>query len=682
MFGFKFRIGSKLAISAGLGVVLVLAMIVNERWLTVERQNSVSAMKTREAVQAAVLQAEISIRRVLVAGRDIRMATNPTELDQSLQKLGEFTEEGGKALDEAAKRATSNESRELLTRSRDLFTRYADAVRETGAIQKELLGYREIQSKRGIEFTEKFNAMMASPAMTTNLDRTDMDKTLQLVRTLDRVDSAFKQARLVFWSYLVRAADELPARIDRNIVDAGKALDEARGLASDPTVKAVVAELIAFVPQFKEVVDKTFQTMTRQAGATRDRADPVRAELEKVLETMKANGVKRAALLDAEMAAKDSWSEISALAVGLLVVATLIGSALFAVFTIARPIRRIGDVLLELAAGNKAVDIPYATRGDEVGDNARAAKTFKDNLLRMEQMEVEQKQVEARAAEGRKADMRKLADEFQSAVGNIIDTVSSASTELEASAATLTKTAETTQQLSTTVAAASEQASANVNSVASASEQMSGSVSEIGRQVKESSKIALEAVQQAQKTDARIAELSQAAGRIGDVVKLITSVAEQTNLLALNATIEAARAGDAGKGFAVVAHEVKALAAQTAKATEEISTQIAGMQAATHDSVVAIKEIGGTIDRMSDIAAAIAATVEEQGAATQEISRNVQQAAQGTAEVAVNITSVNRGASETGSASAQVLTSAQSLASESNHLKLEVEKFLDTVRAA
>jgi methyl-accepting chemotaxis protein len=176
--------------------------------------------------------------------------------------------------------------------------------------------------------------------------------------------------------------------------------------------------------------------------------------------------------------------------------------------------------------------------------------------------------------------------------------------------------------------------------------------------------------------------LSQAAGRIGDVIKLITSVAEQTNLLALNATIEAARAGDAGKGFAVVAHEVKALAAQTAKATDEISAQIAGMQSATHDSVTAIKEIGGTIGRMSDIAAAIATTVEEQGAATQEISRNVQQAAQGTAEVATNITSVNRGASETGSASSQVLSSAQSLSSESNRLKLEVDKFLHTVRAA
>ncbi len=349
---------------------------------------------------------------------------------------------------------------------------------------------------------------------------------------------------------------------------------------------------------------------------------------------------------------------------------------------IANPIRRIGEVLLELANGNKAVDVPYAERGDEVGDNARAAQTFKENLLRIEAMEAEQKETEQRAATQRKADMHKLANEFQAAVGNIGETVSSALTELEAAAGTLTKTAEVTQQLSGSVASASEEASANVQSVATATEEMTSSVNEISRQVQESSNIAREAVKQAQKTDARINELSQAAGRIGDVVKLITSVAEQTNLLALNATIEAARAGEAGRGFAVVAQEVKALAAQTAKATDEIGTQIASMQTATEDSVAAIKEIGGTIGRISEIAATIAAAVEEQGAATQEIARNVQEAAKGTHQVASNITDVNRGAGETGSASAQVLSSAQSLSSESNHLKLEVDKFLATVRAA
>ncbi|MGP0094832.1 MAG: methyl-accepting chemotaxis protein [Xanthobacteraceae bacterium] len=350
--------------------------------------------------------------------------------------------------------------------------------------------------------------------------------------------------------------------------------------------------------------------------------------------------------------------------------------------SIVRPVVGMTTAMGKLAAGDVKAEIPSRDSTDEIGAMAKAVDVFKQNAIERIRLEAEQKEMEGRGAAQRKADMHKLANEFQSAVGNIIETVSSASSELEASASTLTKTAEKTQQLSTTVAAASEEASTNVNSVASASEELAGSVNEIARQVQESSKIAIEAVQQAKKTDARIAELSQAAGRIGDVVKLITSVAEQTNLLALNATIEAARAGEAGRGFAVVAQEVKALAGQTAKATDEIGTQIAGMQTATQDAVAAIKEIGGTIGRISEIAGAIAAAVEEQGAATQEISRNVQQAAHGTTQVASNITDVSRGANETGSASSQVLASAQSLSKESNHLKVEVERFLGTIRAA
>jgi len=231
-------------------------------------------------------------------------------------------------------------------------------------------------------------------------------------------------------------------------------------------------------------------------------------------------------------------------------------------------------VLLELGNGNKQVAVPYVGRGDEIGDAANAANTFKENLIRIEKMEAEQKEAEVRAAAQRKADMHKLADEFQAAVGEIVDTVSSASTELEAAAGTLTKTAEVTQELSGTVASASEEASANVQSVASATEEMTSSVNEISRQVQESARIAGDAVKQAQQTDARINELSQAAGRIGDVVKLITSVAEQTNLLALNAAIEAARAGAAGRGFAVVADEVRQLSNLSRETGRKITEKV------------------------------------------------------------------------------------------------------------
>jgi methyl-accepting chemotaxis protein len=349
---------------------------------------------------------------------------------------------------------------------------------------------------------------------------------------------------------------------------------------------------------------------------------------------------------------------------------------------LSQPIARLKSVMEVLARNDLRVDIPGTERRDELGEMARTVEVFKKNGLEVEHLKAEQQAAEKRAAEQRRADMVKMADSFEGAVGEIIETVSSASTELEASAGTLTKTAERAQQVTTAVAAASEEASTNVQSVASATEEMASSVNEISRQVQESARMASEAVDQARTTTDRVSELSKAATRIGDVVELINTIAGQTNLLALNATIEAARAGEAGRGFAVVASEVKALAEQTAKATGEIGHQISGIQTATQDSVNAIKEISGTIEKLSEISSTIAAAVEEQGAATQEISRNVQQAAQGTQQVSSNITDVQRGASETGSASSQVLSAAQSLSSDSNRLKLEVGKFLNTVRAA
>jgi methyl-accepting chemotaxis protein len=378
-----------------------------------------------------------------------------------------------------------------------------------------------------------------------------------------------------------------------------------------------------------------------------------------------------------------TWASIqrALLIAGLVLLLTLAVSVLVT-RSITRPLHRMTDAMKELASGKLDVEVPGIGRRDEVGEMAKAVEIFKSNAGARLVLEAEQREVESRAVARRKADMQKLADDFEGTIGEIIETVSSASTELEASAGTLTSTADRAQELATTVAAASEEASTNVQSVASATEQMASSVNEISRQVQESARIANEAVDQARSTNDRVGELSKAAARIGDVVELINTIAGQTNLLALNATIEAARAGEAGRGFAVVASEVKALAEQTAKATGEIGQQIAGIQAATQESVGAIKEISGTIEKLSEISSTIAAAVEEQGAATQEISRNVQQAAQGTQQVSSNIVDVQRGAGETGSASSQVLSAAQSLSSDSNRLKLEVGKFLNTVRAA
>jgi methyl-accepting chemotaxis protein len=349
---------------------------------------------------------------------------------------------------------------------------------------------------------------------------------------------------------------------------------------------------------------------------------------------------------------------------------------------ISQPVVKIAGVIKHIAEGSLDVVVPATNRRDEIGIIAKAVQVFKENMVETEKLRAGQVEAAKRAEAEKKATMLTLADEFQAAVGNIVDTVSHSATELEVTANTLMKTAQITQQLSSAVAITSDHASGNVQSVATATEEMSTSVHEIARQTEESRRIASEAVSQVEKTDLRVNELAQAAGRIGEVVKLITAIAAQTNLLALNATIEAARAGAAGKGFAVVAQEVKALASQTAKATEDIGAHISDIQAATKDSVTAIEDIGTTIRKISAIAATIAIQVEEQAVANEEITRNVVQAAQGTAHVAANMTNVSGGAGETETASTQVLNSAQSLSQESTRLKLAVEKFLNTVRAA
>jgi methyl-accepting chemotaxis protein len=347
-----------------------------------------------------------------------------------------------------------------------------------------------------------------------------------------------------------------------------------------------------------------------------------------------------------------------------------------------QPIVKMTEVMKRLAGGELASEIPSLDRKDEVGAMAGAVQVFKENAVRVRAMEAEQTLAAGKAEADRKVAMLEVAEGFEEAVGNVVRMVSSASSEIETAAGSLTRTAETTQELSATVAAASAQSSSNVQSAAAASEEMASSVNEIGRQVQQSQTIAHAAVEQAERTNARISELSQSANRIGEVIKMITAVAEQTNLLALNATIEAARAGDAGRGFAVVASEVKALAAQTAKATEEIAVQVTQMQSATQHSVSAIAEIGSTIAQISEISGAIAAAVEEQGAATQEIARNVQQAAQGATQVTGSMADVNRGAADTGSAAEQVHGLAVSLSAQSSHLSREVESFLHKIRAA
>jgi methyl-accepting chemotaxis protein/CHASE3 domain sensor protein len=421
-----------------------------------------------------------------------------------------------------------------------------------------------------------------------------------------------------------------------------------------------------------KLVDDLVTEMSGSAGAILQGATAMKADL-----------VAEQQRLDSESEATIGQTEhlVLMLAIG----GTLLGVVLALLLGtgISRPMIAMCKAMRELASGNFDVVLPGLGRKDEIGEMAGAVEEFK--IQAVAKAERDAAAGEARSKElaaSRRAELIRFADDFESAVGAIVSNVSASAVQLESAASTLTRTAETTQTLSSQVADVSGQASSDMQSVATATEELSASVEEIGRQVRDSSRIAEAAVVQARETDGRIGKLSHAAQQIGDVVKLITAIADQTNLLALNATIEAARAGDAGRGFAVVASEVKSLASQTAKATDEISSHIAGMQGATAESVAAIKEIGATIGQISRIATSIASAVEQQGAATQEIARSVQSVAQGTQTAATDIGEVNRGAAETGSASEEVLHSAKTLSTESTRLRAELDRFMGNIRAA
>jgi methyl-accepting chemotaxis protein len=449
----------------------------------------------------------------------------------------------------------------------------------------------------------------------------------------------------------------------------------------DPSLGAEVGEIKRLVASYSDAfkrskaIDGEMKTLVNETIAEESDA------IMKDAESISADAAAVEEKVEGETYGVINESEISSvvLSVGGIVLGLLV--AWFIGGGIARPIVAMTAAMARLAGGDKAIVVPALGRKDEIGQMAEAVEVFKRNAIEMDRLAVEQ-QKEQERKEARQLAIEGYIKGFDESVTGLLRILASAATEMRTTAESMSETAEETSRQSTVVAAASEQASANVQTVASAAEELANSVAEISRRVSESTEIAGRAVTEATRTNADVKGLADAAKMIGNVVELINDIASQTNLLALNATIEAARAGEAGKGFAVVASEVKSLATQTAKATEEIAGQVSRMQNATDGAVGAIEGISGTITKISEIAVVISSAVEEQGAATQEIARNVQQAAAGTNEVSSNIVGVTQAASQTGAASAQVLATAGQLAKQSEVLRAEVDTFLGNIRAA
>jgi methyl-accepting chemotaxis protein len=506
------------------------------------------------------------------------------------------------------------------------------------------VGEMRVQSAR-------FRAVLRDHLIVADAERADVDKNLA-ARKAD-----FEKAQKAYQPLISSPAErELANQLEEQWQSFASASAEVQSLAGKGDVAAA-----------KEINAKKVVPVGRDMDAT----------LAKLVE-LNDKGAETAG----QGAQATYGNALYLMAVILLGAITLgLGAAIYVASDIGRGIGSILKPMGQLTDGELSVEIPHQGETTEIGRIASALQIFKQALVAKKASDDAAK-AETTVKAARAQRIATATGNFEAMIGELVGSLSSASTELEASASTMSKTSEVTMSRSDSAASASLAVNENIQAVAAATEEITSSVNEIGRQVHESNRIAGTAVSQAKKTDASIGKLSLAAGRINDVVKLISEVAAQTNLLALNATIEAARAGEAGRGFAVVASEVKALATQTAKATAEIDLQVADMHAATEETVIAIREIGSTITLISEVSSAIAAAVEQQGAATQEIARNVQQSAQLSTQVASEVTEVKRGSSETSSASGEVLSAARSLARESDNLKAQVEEFLGTVRAA
>ena len=659
-------------ISLGFGVTLLITagmagMTIFDEGKFDESFQSFAGMahdaSVADTLDLANLNMQLQVREFIATGEEQELR----EARQGIAGLRERLEVARREIQKPERAAMVRET----TQQAEGYVRGFDRVAELMARRDRLV--RDSLDTAGLKMREALTGIAESALR---------DNDAQASALAGRVQERVLLARLGALRFLNTNDAASAARVRAELAEAAKQLDGLDAALQNPERRQLLQQAregtSAYGRIFADVVGTITERNGIRDGEMRRAAQAMSDRTRQVRESVEADEKRVEAAVKEEMGSALTHT-IAGSAIALLL-------GVLAAWLIARsitvPVNEMTEATGRLAKGDLDAEVPGVGRGDEIGRMARAVEVLKAGAIERRRLEAGQAEAAARAAAERSASLQEVAARFEAKVGAMVATVSSAATELQATAGSMEGTAGRTNEQAASVAASAQQASANVQTVAAAAEELTASVAEITRQVSQSAQMATRAAADARRTDGIVQALAEGAQRVGDVVGLVTSIAGQTNLLALNATIAAARAGEHGKGFAVVASEVKTLAQQTAKATEEISGQIARMQEATREAVEAIRGIGGAIDELNGVSTMIAAAVEEQGAATAEIARNVQQAAGGTEAVDSGIRQVNQAATETGAAAGQVLGAAGELSRQAEQLTAEVQGFVAGLRAA
>ena len=667
------KIRTKMILGLGITMVLIAAMAGVGLSGFGTAQRNIHSIDGAFGVATAADQALLALRGALLGEQQMMLAQKSDEVGKAQEAVAGYIAEGATAIQGARAHTDDGALARSLDQARDVWAQLGPALDKLADFRKKAL-----DARNGPFLTSNTQILQA---LQQALNQAKLDSPVA-VENLNDARDRFGEQRVSVMRYLATGDTTQVALAKRATSFIVEYMNSARSLAGDSPLGKLIDEATLKAKSYVDLVDTVVALNKATTEQSANQVEPLRAKLVELLGgvTQGAAQVAGAQMGAVTKATSRGGSVMGWTAGAALVLLVAVGFGM--IWFIVRPLIGLNDAMQSLAAGSHEIAIPSVGQKDEVGDMARTVEVFKTNLMETDRLRQEQEAAKALSEGERRAALATLADGFEESVKGVVTAVSAASVELQASAETVSETAARASAQSTEVAEATHGALEDVQTVASASAELAASIREIGSQVSRSAAIAGQAAHQAEATGGTVNALSESAQKIGEVVALISQIASQTNLLALNATIEAARAGDAGKGFAVVASEVKNLAAQTARATEEITQQIAAIQSATGAAVGAIKGIGQTIGEINEIATAIAAAVEQQSAATEEISRNVTHAAEGTEQVAQKIGAVTLAAGETGSAAGQVLSAADELSRQSDTLERKVEDFLTQIRAA